>query len=151
MHKIGETVEIQLKDLNLAQNFIGPQKDYKDIPDFKDSAPHPYPYDELEKDIKQNGLKQPVKVVLIYSKGKICHAEIIDGHHRWLVLKKLYEDDYMIKCEVYRIVNLDTHEGLEVWNDIYKNSSVSVSPTPNKIVMIPLNSIMPDPLYQDQP
>ena len=52
-----------------------------------------YQWDRLQEDIERDGLLQAIRVFNRYSDGKII---IADGNHRVKVLKKLYDDTYLV-------------------------------------------------------
>ena len=79
----------------------------------------PYDWEGLEKDIKENGLKNRINVTIvekrIFNKNKKLYRydngrqgykyEILDGEHRLCVMKKLYGEKYKIKSNSYTTIN----------------------------------------------
>tara|TARA_R100001086_G_scaffold247287_2_gene181135 strand:+ start:1167 stop:1601 length:435 start_codon:yes stop_codon:yes gene_type:complete len=54
-----------------------------------------YNWDKLHESIKSDGLKNPLRVKRT-TKGYV----IVDGHHRFRVLKELYDENYEIKVTI---------------------------------------------------
>ena len=67
-----------------------------------------YDWESLEKDIKENGLKNRINVSIIEGDEKKEYKyEILDGEHRFCVIKKLYGENYKIKSRIFHFVCKD--------------------------------------------
>ena len=70
-----------------------------------------YDWDRLEKSIVKYGILNPLEIricsdfdpaenVIVPTVFKMCKYHIINGHHRILILKKLYPHTYKVKIKI---------------------------------------------------
>ena len=74
-----------------------------------------YDWDNLEKDITKNGLKNRIHVYVIEKNDESYHEykkegykyKILDGEHRACVMKKIFGENYKIKSRIFHFVCKD--------------------------------------------
>jgi hypothetical protein len=183
-----DTIELKLKDLTSRFIYLEPTEKYHNLPTDLDERWKKYPliqlkggdrydYPALEKSIKKEGLKEPLRINENLLNGKHHSYELANGHHRWIVLHQLYGENHVVKCTVSRIRHIEedasknidallqsttyqnltkeerdqllTPEITTVRRNVLSTDTCRVSTDPDKIYLIPLNWISPHHLYEE--
>tara|TARA_R100000700_G_scaffold35511_1_gene44144 strand:+ start:8369 stop:8854 length:486 start_codon:yes stop_codon:yes gene_type:complete len=95
-------IKIPLKDIYTSNRYIT-----KIINDTK------YDWDKLKEDIKEYGLKDPLtisqKIRQCEKTNKIYRYVLMDGNHRYTILKELYSSEYVVDVKLYNNLRLEEH------------------------------------------